>query len=628
MNINFIIDFDSTFIKVESLDELSKIVLKNNPNKSKIVANIKKITKQGMEGKIDFPTSLQKRLLLFNPTMKDIEILRKNLEKQISKSIIRNKHFFVENSKNIYVISGGFEEYIVPILKDFGIKKNHVLANKFIYNKKQKVIGFDKKMLLSKEKGKVKAVRKLDLKGTTYIIGDGYTDYEIKKEGLAYKFIAFTENIKRKNVIDVADEKISSFDEFLFMLNMPRAFSYPKSKMKVLLLENIEQKTVATFRNEGYAVDFLKTALSEDDLLKKIEDVSILGIRSKTDVTEKVFKKAKKLLAIGAFCIGTNQIDLQVALNQGVAVFNAPYSNTRSVVEMVIAEIILLYRQLFEKSLNAHKGIWDKSAKNSHEVRGKTLGIVGYGNIGTQLSVVAETLGMDVVFYDIQEKLTLGNAKKCSSLNELLKISDVVTIHVDGAKSNSNLIGKNEFALMKKNALFINASRGHVVDISALEQVLGSGRIAGAAIDVFPEEPRGNNDSFFSPLQQISNVILTPHIGGSTIEAQRNIGEFVGKKLMQFIDNGSTMLSVNFPELQLPDYPNAHRLIHIHKNIPGVLSKINTVLAKGNVNILGQYLKTKNEIGYVISDVNTGYNKEIIKKLSEIKGTIKLRVLY
>ncbi len=407
-----------------------------------------------------------------------------------------------------------------------------------------------------------------------------------------------------------------------------KKLSYPKSKMKVLFLENINKNAVKAFVDEGYPVVALKQALSEQELSEKIKDISILGIRSKTEVTEKILKNAQKLHAIGAFCIGTNQINLPLASQKGIAVFNAPYSNTRSVVEMVMGEIIFLYRQLFDKSAKAHKGVWDKSANGTHEVRGKTLGVVGYGNIGTQLSVLAETIGMKVLFYDIADKLSLGNARKCNSLEELLKASDVVSIHVDGSKRNTNLIGKDQFKIMKKNVIFINSSRGHVVDIESLANFLKSGKIRGAAIDVFPKEPKSNEEKFVSVLQGLPNVILTPHIGGSTEEAQKNIGGFVSSKLIEFINTGSTALSVNFPNLQPPDYPNAHRLIHIHKNVPGMLAQINTVLARENTNVEEQYLKTNEQIGYVISDINAKYKDTLVKELRNIPGTIKLRVLY
>ncbi|MEO6508820.1 MAG: phosphoglycerate dehydrogenase, partial [Patescibacteria group bacterium] len=330
----------------------------------------------------------------------------------------------------------------------------------------------------------------------------------------------------------------------------------------------------------------------------------------------------------GAFCIGTNQIDLAVAATKGVAVFNAPYSNTRSVVELTLGEIIMLSRQTFTKSQKLHKGEWDKSAEGSHEVRGKRLGIIGYGNIGSQLSVLAEMMGMEVYFYDIVDKLALGNAQKCGSLKELLKLADIVTVHVDGRKANTNFIGDPEFKLMKGNVIFLNASRGFIVDLEALTKHIISGHIRGAAIDVFPYEPKNNKEAFISPLQNLPNVILTPHVGGSTLEAQKGIAEFVSRKLMEFVDIGSTALSVNMPNIQLPPVQTSHRCIHIHENIPGMLAKINDVMAAHKINIEEQYLKTNENVGYVITDINKNYDPKVIEVLKKIPGTIKFRVLY
>ncbi|HSX08792.1 MAG TPA: phosphoglycerate dehydrogenase [Candidatus Saccharimonadales bacterium] len=445
---------------------------------------------------------------------------------------------------------------------------------------------------------------------------------------MAHTFFAFCENVQRKGVAAKADNIIKSFDELLFYYKLPRSQSYPTSKMKVLLLENINETAFEKFLEEGYKVEKIGKSLSEKELLEKIVDVSLLGIRSKTEITQKVINHANKLLAIGAFCIGTNQIDLSTAGEKGIAVFNAPYSNTRSVVELVLGEIIMLYRNVFDKSRDLHNGKWNKSAKGSFEIRGKKLGIIGYGNIGTQVSVLAENLGMQVYFYDVVEKLALGNAKKCQTLQELLEICDVITVHVDGAKTNKQLIAKNEFARMKDGVIFLNISRGHVVDIDALSAAIKIGKIAGCAVDVFPKEPKSNDEVFISPLQGMPNVILTPHIGGSTEEAQKNIGEFVSERLLDYVNTGSTTLSVNFPTLSLPAQRDTHRYIHIHDNTPGILAQINTVLAKKNVNIEGQYLKTNQQIGYVITDVNKTNDEKLIKSLTKIKGTIKVRVLY
>ncbi len=624
----FIIDFDSTFVTVESLDELAKIALQNNSRKEEILSKISKITTQGMEGKIPFNVSLEKRLKLFQPTIENIQAIIPYLKNSVTPSIARNKQFFSEYKDRIYIISGGFKEYVVPIVKEFGISEDHVLANTFTVSKKEIVTGFNKNNNLAKPKGKVLAIKSLKLKGRVVVIGDGFTDYEIRKEKAADMFVAFTENVKRDNIVKVADKKVKSFDEFLHKFNLPRKLSYPKSKMKVLLLENIHATAQKAFTEEGYEVETEKKALSEDELMKRIQNVSILGIRSKTQITRKIIEKADKLLAIGAFCIGTNNIDLKAGAEKGIVVFNAPYSATRSVSELIIGEIIMLARQVFVKSTQLHNGEWNKEAKSCYEIRGKKLGIIGYGNIGSQLSVIAESLGMSVQFYDIADKLALGNSKKCNSMEELLKESDIVTIHVDGRKSNENLIGEKEFSLMKKGALFLNASRGFIVDIKALARAIKSGHVAGAAVDVYPKEPKANGPGFATPLQNLDNVILTPHIGASTEEAQSNIGVFVSTKLIQFVNTGTTTLSVNFPQIQLSEVQDAHRLIHIHKDIPGVLAQINKIFADNKINIIGQYLRTNEYVGYVITDVNKVYSADIVSQLKKMNKSIRVRVLY
>lgn len=409
---------------------------------------------------------------------------------------------------------------------------------------------------------------------------------------------------------------------------MKSLLSYPKNKINVLLLENIHPKAIDLFTTEGYNIKTISDSLSEDELCEHIKNTSLLGIRSKTQVTKKVLEHANKLLGIGAFCIGTNQMDLKACTEKGVAVFNAPYSNTRSVVELAIGEMIILMRNTFEKSNQLHAGKWNKKADQSVEIRGKKLGIVGYGNIGTQLSVLAEALGMEVYFYDVIDKLALGNARKCQSLDELLHIADIISLHVDGRVGNTNLINETSFQKMKKGVVFLNLARGHLVDIQALKQYIENGTIKAASIDVFPEEPKSNNEVFVNALQHFPNVILTPHIGGSTEEAQENIGHFVPNKLLQYINTGSTYGSVNLPEIQLPTFVNAHRIMHIHENVKGILAQINKILADENINIVGQYLKTNDSIGYVITDIEANHPTELETALRNISNTIKFRILY
>jgi D-3-phosphoglycerate dehydrogenase / 2-oxoglutarate reductase len=402
----------------------------------------------------------------------------------------------------------------------------------------------------------------------------------------------------------------------------------PDPSARVLLLERIHSAAAERFRKAGYHVDEVASSLSEDELMVRLQGVTILGIRSKTQLTRRVLESTSGLTAIGAFCIGTNQIDLKACSERGVAVFNAPFANTRSVVEMALGEMILLIRDIPRKNTLLHQGAWEKSSPGARELRGKRLGIVGYGNIGAQLSVLAEGLGMEVHYYDIAEKLALGNARVCRSLDELLEVSDVVTVHVDGSPGNEGIIGAHELARMKPGAVLINLSRGFVVDLEALRSVLESGHLKGAAIDVFPTEPKEDGSTFESPLRGLPNVILTPHIGGSTQEAQESIGAFVPEKLLDFLEKGTTTLSVNFPNLQLPEFRESHRLVHVHRNEPGILARLNRTMAERGLNITGQYLKTSEDIGYVITDIGRDYDEEVVSELHQIPGTIRVRVLY
>ena len=405
--------------------------------------------------------------------------------------------------------------------------------------------------------------------------------------------------------------------------------SLPKDKIKILLLEGLHQSTLDTLKANGYEnIEYLKTSLPEEQLIEKIKDVHFIGIRSRTHLSENVIAAANKLVAVGCFCIGTNQVDLEATKKRGIPVFNAPFSNTRSVAELALGQIILLLRGIPAKNAMAHKGIWDKSANGSFEARGKTLGIIGYGHIGTQLSILAEHLGMRVQFFDLEDKLVLGNSTQIKTLKQLLKTSDVISLHVPETEQTQNMIGVKEFAMMKDGAIIMNAARGTVIDIDALVDALKSGKLSGAAIDVFPVEPKSNDDLFESPLTQFDNVILTPHVGGSTQEAQQNIGIEVAGKLAKYSDNGSTLSAVNFPEVSLPEHLNRSRLLHIHHNIPGVLTKINQAFAEKGINIAAQYLQTKGDIGYVVIDVETDDAAEAFEQLTLIDGTIKTRILH
>lgn len=405
--------------------------------------------------------------------------------------------------------------------------------------------------------------------------------------------------------------------------------SYPKEKIRILLLENISEKAVKRFTSNGYTnVERLSKALPEEELIRKMKEVHLLGIRSKTQITAAVLSTAEKLQAIGCFCIGTNQVNLNAATEKGVAVFNAPYSNTRSVAELVMAAAILLIRKILDKNIAAHKGEWLKDSSGSHELRGKTLGIIGYGNIGAQVSVLAEALGMKVIFYDVETKLPMGNASDIKSLKDLMSNADVITLHVPETAQTKNLINKTNLKHCKPGAIIINYARGEVIDLEALKKAIEAGQIGGAAVDVFPVEPEKAGDIFTSPLQGLPNVLLTPHIGGSTEEAQQNIGEDVSNKLLNYLEKGMSWGSHTVPALSLPPQEGSHRILHIHNNVPGVLSQINGELSKNKINIVGQYLKTNDQIGYVVVDVDKRLSRQATQLLKEVPNTIKVRLLY
>lgn len=405
--------------------------------------------------------------------------------------------------------------------------------------------------------------------------------------------------------------------------------SYPKENINILFLENISDVAVKHFQSNGYKnVKKLTGAISEDELVKVIKDVHLIGIRSKTKITSRVLEAAKKLQAIGCFCIGVNQVDLNKAKQNGVAVFNAPYSNTRSVAELVIGASIMLIRKIIDKDKAAHQGAWMKDSTGSHELRGKTIGIIGYGNIGSQISVLAESLGLKVIFYDVETKLPLGNATDVKSLKALLQQSDIVTLHVPETSLTKNMINKTNLKHFKKGAILLNYARGEVVELPALRKALLDGHLSGAAIDVFPVEPEKNGDTFTTVLQGLPNVLLTPHIGGSTLEAQSNIGEDVSNKLFNYLEKGVSTGSHSIPALSLPPQEGAHRILHIHKNVPGVLSQINTLLSENHINILGQYLKTNDTIGYVVLDIDKHLSKNAMELMRSVKETLKVRMLY
>ena len=623
----YVFDFDSTLTRVEALDVLAEMTLQGSHNREEVIQEIQHITNLGIDGDISFTESLERRIRLLNANKRHLEPLVRELREKISKSIASNKEFFKKFSEDIYVISCGFKEFIDPIVEEYNIPSDRVYANTFTFDKDDNIVGFDETNVLASHNGKIECLRQLDLDGEVQVIGDGYSDYVMREAGIAHKFFAYTENVHREKAADNADHVAPNLDEFLFVNDLPRNLSYPKNRIKILLLENVHPVAFDNLSEDGFSVEIVDRSLTEDELIEKIKGVHVLGIRSKTQLTAKVLDAANKLLVVGAFCIGTTQIDLDYCKKKGVVVFNAPYSNTRSVVELAIGQIIMLMRNIFPRSVEIHNGQWNKTATNSREVRGKNLGIVGYGNIGKQLSVLAEALGMRVYYYDVEDRQALGNATKCSTLENLLNVSDVVSLHVDDSKSNKDFIGEREINQMRQGSILINLSRGFVVAIPALVAALKSGKLAGAAIDVFPSEPRSNGP-YETALQGLPNVILTPHIGGSTEEAQRDIADFVPNKLMHYINSGNTVDALNFPNIRLPKQVNSHRFLHIHRNVPGIMAKINEVLAHYEMNITGQYLSTDSELGYVITDLDKDYNKDVLNALKKVENTIKFRVLY
>ncbi|VTO12847.1 phosphoglycerate dehydrogenase [Brevundimonas vancanneytii] len=624
----FIFDFDSTLVRIETLEALADLALKDAPDAAERKARIAALTDDAMNGRIGFGEALKQRLDLLALRREHVETLTDRILDEATVSIRRNVDFFQRNAERIYILSGGFREVIAPLAERLGVASDHVLANDLIYDDEGRVTCVDAANPLSRENGKPEVIRALNLEGPVVMVGDGWTDAEVKIQGAADRFYAFTEIVSRAKVIEAADAVAASLDEVLYAEGVAGRWSYPRNRIRMLLLENVHPAAVERLEEAGYTVETMKGALDEDDLIEAIKGVHVLGIRSKTNVTRRVLDAADRLMAVAAFCIGTNQVDLDAAADKGVAVFNAPYSNTRSVVELAIGMMIVLMRDVADKSREMHKGVWNKSATGSREVRGKTLGIVGYGAIGSQLSVLAENLGMRVLFYDLSERLALGNARRMRSLDALLAEADVVTLHVDGRKENTAIIGADQFARMKPGALFLNLSRGHVVDVDAMAAALKSGRLGGAAVDVFPEEPRTNADPFDSPLVGLDKTILTPHIGGSTEEAQEAIAEFAAERLLGYLNRGDTTFCVNLPNVQLAEVTRAHRLLHIHRNQPGVLAELNRALSDAGLNILGQHLKTDERTGYVITDVDRDYDREALTALKQLPGTIRFRRLH
>ena len=628
MKPTLILDFDSTIVSVESLDLLAEICLSKHPERETRVAQIAELTKLGMEGKLDFRESLSQRLKLLDANRDHVATLVKKLLKSISPSFVSHKKQIQNSADRIYVVTGGFREFVEPVLDWLKIPNDHLFANTFWFDADGKIVGFDEANPLSEAGGKVAVARQLEHLKPLIVVGDGYTDYQIKEAGVASKFYYFAEVVERPSVSAKANRIVFGIDEVLAESDLPTRYSYPRSKIQVLLLDGIDQDAADKFSAEGYRVEQVSAKLSEDDLIKAIKDVSIIGVRTRTKLTPKVIAAAQKLMAIGVFSVGTDHVDVHGAAERGIAVFNAPFSNTRSVVELALGEAMVLMRRVFEHSTALHDGKWTKTADRSYEVRGKKLGIIGYGNIGSQLSVLAESVGVEVIYYDIAEKLSHGNAKRVISLQELLKQSDIISVHFDGRASNKNLISDKEFEMMKTGVIFLNLSRGSVVDYEALARAVRSGKVGGAGIDVFPYEPKSNSEPFESVLRGLPNVILTPHVAGSTIEAQRNIANYVSERLLKFLAHGETLGSVSLTDLYLPPSSKGMRILHIHSNVPGIVANVSSIFASHGVNIVGQSLKTRDSVGYLVTEIADKVPDDMLQEIRDVSETIKLRVVY
>lgn len=593
----FVIDFDSTFTQVEAMEELAAISLKNDPEKDTIIEQIKHLTDLAMDGKMPFNNSLKARIALLSAKKYHLNMLVNKLRKKVSPSFVRNKDFFKKYQGRILIISGGFKEFIAPVVKSFYIDNECIYANTFTYDNKNNIVGADEKNPLAQDGGKVKLLKQLKLKGPIYVIGDGYTDYEIKESGIAQQFFAFTENIARERVIAKADYIAPSLDEILYKMKLPMALSYPKSRITTILLGKETFIAEPYFKLEGYHV--IKRENITAKVNAELSNASIIVSSLNNELIK--INSYNKLISLAVWGSNNNQFDHTIAQKMAVPIFNAPYANTRSVVELALGFIFQLARQ------------------TNTEIRGKKIGIIGYGNAGSLLGVLAQNLGMDVLYYDETDKVPLGNAITCKTLPDLLKRSHFVVLL--NSKTNGYLITERELKLMPLKSCLINLSYDNEVNINDAIKFINNKKLTGFAMDFNEQQAFNNtksNNQFIATLNQRNN----------TLETQQNIAQYTSEKIIQYINTGNVSSSINFPEIQLPALQNSHRFIHIHKNIPGLLAQINAVLAKHNINIIGQYLKTNESLGYVITDVVKKYDNQVINELKNITATIKFRVIY
>lgn len=599
----FVIDFDSTFTQVEAMEELAAISLKNDPDRELIIEKIKQLTDLAMEGKMPFPKSLKARIALLSAKKYHLQMLVNKLRKKVSVSFARNKAFFKEYQGRVFIVSGGFKEFIEPVVKPYFIDADCVFANTFVYDKKNNIIGADEDNFLAQEQGKVKLLKHLKLKGNVCVIGDGYTDYELFEAGVAHSFFAFTENISRPSVISKAQNIASSLDEILYQENLPMAISFPKSKIKALLWGEQCFDTEVLLKKEAYQIKKLPLKSDTETLLQEAQQAHIILFQPNADYKKLLQLKESKCLLMGVWGeLDDKDFALSLA-KRGIALFGSSYAHTRSVLELGLLKILHLFRLQEE------------------ELPGKVIGIVGYGHSGSLLSVMASHLGMEVLYYDIDERPPLGNAKRMKFLPDLLKKSDLVFLAAGKRFNKEQLIGAKELKLMKHQALLVNMGYDYAIDLDAVKEALNSGKLGGFGIDCLLEATHKKTQKFPFTISTLNKRLATH-------QTRNNIAEIVCERAIDFINTGSSQACDNFPRLNLPPLSGGHRFIHIHKNVPGVLAQINGVLAGKKINISGQYLKTNESIGYVITDVDKQYEKEVIAELKEIPATLKFRVLY
>ena len=610
----FIIDFDSTFTRVEALDVLAEIVLAHSSKKDAVVEAIHEITNRGMNGELDFRESLTLRLDLLKANKDDIHHLAERLKAQISPSFERNQKHLSALKDTVYVVSNGFKEFIVPVIEAYGLLPEKVYANTFVYDAEGNIIGFDTENPLSRNGGKSLVIKDLHLNGDVYVIGDGANDLEIWKAGYANKFYLFTENVEREKVKKEADHFASTVDEILYELNLARSLSYPKTRIKVLLLEGVNKEAALAFEKEGYQVEMIDRPLDDQELAGKLKTVNILGLTSSQKITKDLLKNTKRLISLGVFSSDASKIDMDACSSHGVAVFNAPFSHVRSVGEFTLGNMLALSR--------------GGPGKMGHEIRGKKLGIVGYGKIGSQLGVLAENLGMEVLFFDIADKSPLGNSKKCSQLDNLLMQVDVVSIHVSEHPENKHFFGESFFNALKPSAAVLYCGNIEAVKLEALYHHLVENPAFSCALDLNPDKLSPNALSWLDKIKAFDGVLFSDGISANTLEAEMDRARFIPEKITEYLNSGNTMGSLNFPNLFVPAVKNAHRLLHIHKNVPNVLARINQIFASHHINILAQSLKTTNTVGYVVTDVDTEYPDNLLAEMKDIEETIWFRVLY